>query len=192
MSRLGKLWSVLRGGPRTHSARFAVRFETDGAVTLNATAPPGRLVPVVLNQVGDWSGPVGMAMVVYRPEPEEWVAAGVPRARALEGLLHIRDLIGAGGLDLAMFSELEALSIYVDRFGLLEARGLGDGVAGLGARLAAAGFTKVARVSTIPRVPIPGYVWSDEDRTRVSGVVELLQLVEAQPEATRAGPGSES
>jgi len=173
-------WRALFGGHGGPVNRYAVRFEPDGAGVLTARGDVSRLVPVVMDAMREWSGPVGMALVVYRDRPEEWVASGLPRGRALEGLLRIRDLIGAGGLDLAVFSEIEALSVYVDRFGILEARGLGDGLDELGTRLIAAGFARVSRVSAVPPAPDPNHAWTVEDAARVEETAVFLQLFTAR------------
>ena len=65
------------------STEFAVRAMTPETryVTLRADGP--RLIEIVIELVRNLPQPLGVAMVAYRAEPEEWVHGTVGRGRVL-------------------------------------------------------------------------------------------------------------
>jgi hypothetical protein len=63
-----------------------------------------------------------VVVVELGAETREWVARSIPRARVLEGLLSLRDLLGAGAMDVAVFSPEHGIEIFLDRWGSLEIR----------------------------------------------------------------------
>ena len=129
-----------------------------------------------------------MVLVDVGGPPREWATPSVPRPAVQEGLLSLRDLLGNGLLDIAVFSSREGVEVYLDRFGTLEIRIGSWDEPRLRSLLERKGFRRVARLSVLP--PSPGGMtrWTPENRQRFDVAQEFL-AVEAASVSEAEGSG---
>jgi hypothetical protein len=119
-------------GGRTHRAMmdptvnrqacFTSILAAGGVRQFSARGEHPRVTQLLLDAVRVLPGGLGIAIVELGESPREWVGTGVSRGELLEAILALRDLLGHGALDLAVFSSSEGVEIYLDRGGLLEIR----------------------------------------------------------------------
>lgn len=135
-------------------ARFSVRLEDRDIRFLTARGDQPRVTQVLLEAVRELSGPLGLVIVEVQ-RVREWVVSAVPRARVLGGLVTLRDLLGQGPIDVAVFSTPMATEIFLDRWGNLEVRAGTWLEPRLRAILEYHGFREVPHLSTLPSQPAP-------------------------------------
>jgi hypothetical protein len=155
-----------------HSASFTSLLMPGGVRQFSARGEHPRLTQLLLDAVRAISGSLGVAIVELGESPREWVGSGVSRAEALEAILALRDLLGRGSLDLAIFSSTEGVEIYLDRRGLLEIRTGGTWEPRARSLLMAQKFVWAPKLPppAYPEVPNPGA------RDRIGAVAEFLGL----------------
>ena len=112
---------MLGGDPPQHAC-FTSMLLAGGVRQFSARGEHPRVTQLLLDAVRAIPGTLGVAIVELGESPREWVGTGVARAEVLESVLALRDLLGRGTLDLAVFSSHEGVEIYLDRTGLLEIR----------------------------------------------------------------------
>jgi hypothetical protein len=119
-------------------------------------------------------GSLGIVIVEATPVAREWLAPTVKRSRILEALLSIRDLLGQGHLDIAVFSPRHGVEFFLDRFATLEIRTGSWLEPRFRAMLEAKEFRYVARLPVLPEDPRVAE-WTEEDRVRVARAREALK-----------------
>ena len=110
------------GVSANHHDCFTSVLMAGGVRQFSARGEHPRVTQLLLDAVRAIPGSLGVAIVEIGDSPREWVGSGVSRAEVLESVLALRDLLGRGSLDLAVFSSHEGVEIYLDRTGLLEIR----------------------------------------------------------------------
>jgi hypothetical protein len=103
-------------------ARYTTQATGSGLRQIEARGERFQVTQVLLDGIRSVPGPWGVVLVELGPQPREWVARSLPRARVLEGLLSLRDLLAAGTMDVAVFSSERGIEIFLDRRGELEIR----------------------------------------------------------------------
>jgi hypothetical protein len=140
-----------------------VRQEDRDIRFLTARGDQPRITQVFLEAVQELSGPLGLVIVEVQ-RVREWVVSEVPRSRVLAGLVSLRDLLGQGPIDVAVFSTPMAMEIFLDRWGNLEVRAGTWIEPRLRAILGHHGFREVPHLSTLPSQPapsMPSHVYRD-------------------------------
>lgn len=165
-----------RTDPVAPPPRFHVHGEASGAWTLTARGDGIQVSQVGIEVVRFMSPPLGIAMVEYRDRPREWVAPSVERGRVLEAFVGLRDLLGCGGFDLAVFSPTETLELFIDRSGLMEIRTGSWNEPKLRSILTACGFLETLHVPTLPVSRRAGFEWTPDQDRRVRRIHESLAL----------------
>jgi hypothetical protein len=112
-----------------------------------------------------------MVLVEVKPTPREWIVTSVPRPRILESLLSIRDLLGQGYIDLAVFSQRHGVEVFLDRLGTLEIRSGAWFEPRLRALFESQGFQETPRLSVLPQREAP-IEWIEEHEARVKAVID--------------------
>lgn len=155
---------------------FAVT-QRDSMCEFIVRGPRPRVVSTLFSAIQGLSGTPGFALVeLADAAPREWVTGAVPKAKLLAGLLGIRDLLGAGRLDIAVFSPSEAEELHLDRLGTLEVRA-GDWRETSWTRtLVGQGYGVVEQLPALPTdAPLPE-PWPADGTTRVQAVIADLDL----------------
>ncbi len=156
--------------------RYSVRTQGRNLRHFTARGDQPRLTQVILEAARSLSGSLGVVLVEVHDTPREWTAIDMDRSQILEGLLELRDLLGRGGLDLAVFSSDEAVEVFLDRFGTLEIRCGGWHEPRFRGLLEGQGFAHVPALSSLP-LDIPDQSrWTEEDTRRVEDVCVRLGL----------------
>lgn len=152
---------------------YTIRVEENGPRFLTARGDLPRVTQVFLDVIRTVTGSLGLVLVEVTPVPREWLVSSIPRARILEGLFSIRDLLGSGHLDVAVFSGRHGVEFFLDRLGTLEIRTgswLEPRMRGV---LESQGFERVGHLTTLPQVRDP-IDWTDEHQDRVDQVRTVL------------------
>jgi len=175
-SALRPILDRVLAGSDDSAAGFAVRVITPETryVTVRADGP--RLIQIVIELVRNLPQPLGVALVAYRAEPEEWVHGTVGRGRVLEMLLGLGDLTGRGHFDLAIFSQAQEMEIILDRYGVLEVRGASWNLPHIRGAALAAGLEERKSISPIPGAAPPP-IWDSATTQRVAHLRDWLELV---------------
>ena len=150
---------------------YSVRTEESGLRFIRARGGQPRITSVLLEAVRAMPGNHGMVLVELRPSPREWIVTSVSRPRVLESLLSIRDLLGQGHIDLAVFSRRHGVEVFLDRFGTLEIRSGAWFEPRLRALFESRGFQQTPRLSVLPRHEAP-IEWIEEHEARVRAVID--------------------
>ena len=132
-----------------------------------------QITQLLLDAVRALPGPLGVAIVDLGEPAREWVGTGASRAEVLEAILAMRDLLGRGSLDIAVFSGHEGVEIYLDRAGLLEFRVQSSWEPRARSLLETGGFMWAARLTP---AWAPAGTLTMEARERVSAVAAFLEL----------------
>ncbi|HET9234971.1 MAG TPA: hypothetical protein VFP10_12595, partial [Candidatus Eisenbacteria bacterium] len=106
-----------------------------------------QITQLLLDAVRALPGPLGVAIVELGEPTREWVGTGASRPEVLEAILAMRDLLGRGSLDVAVFSGHEGVEIYLDRAGILELRVQGSWEPRARSLLETGGFMWTARLT---------------------------------------------
>ena len=176
------LESVLRALPASGALRLS-RFGRSGILspkfTVDATngdichvtarGDQAWITQALLDAIRSLSSPLGVVFVVVEESSTEWIASPVRRQKVLEGLVTIRDLLGTGGVDLAVFSSTEGIEIFLDRSGTLEFRYEPWWEPRLRSILGEQGFRLVPRLPT-PSQSSEETIWSPEESARLDFV----------------------
>jgi hypothetical protein len=157
---------------------YSSRTESNGSRHLLVRGDAGRLTKLLLDVIQETPAPLGIALVEYRAEePVEWVSSGLDRGTVLEGILSVRDLVGRGAVDLAVFSQIQGLELFLDRLGILEIRTGAWNEPRLISVLDRLGFHRVPRVSLASGDLDPGAApWDEESLRRFDRTKERLDL----------------
>jgi len=160
-------------GPEAkHHDCFTSMLMAGGVRQFSARGDHPRVTQLLLDAVRAIPGSLGVALVELGESPREWVGTGVSRGEVLESVLALRDLLGRGSLDLAVFSSHEGVEIYLDRTGLLEIRTSGTWEPRARSLLEAQHFTWAPR---LPEALNPGPT-NAAARERIQAVAEFLTL----------------
>lgn len=170
-------------------ARYAVRPEGNNLRRFTARGDQPRLTQVLLDAARSLPGSLGLVLVEVHGRPREWTAVDMDRSRLLEGLFELRDLLGEGGIDMAVFSAEESVEVFLDRFATLEIRCGGWHEPRFRGLLEAQGFERLERLSSLPLSYKGAPPWPEEAARRVEEVCARLGLeaVSESPEAHDAG-----
>jgi hypothetical protein len=152
---------------------YTAEIEENGPRFLMARGDLPRVTQAFFDAIRTVTGSLGVVLVEVTPTPREWLVPSVPRARILEGLVSIRDLLGTGHLDVAVFSHRNGVEFFLDRFGTLEIRTGSWLEPRLRGILESRRFEKVSHLATLPSLSDP-IEWTDEHRDRVSLVRSAL------------------
>jgi hypothetical protein len=150
---------------------------------LTARADQPRITQVLLETVQELTGPLGLVIVEVQ-RVREWVISSVPRPRVLAGLVCLRDLLGQGPIDVAVFSTPMGIEIFLDRWGNFEVRAGTWIEPRLRGILEHHGFREVSHLSTLPpqSAPVmPAHLYRD----RLLAVAQDLGI-EDDPDASPA------
>jgi hypothetical protein len=160
------------GLPSENQACFTSMLMAGGVRQFSARGEHPQVTQLLLDAVRAIPGSFGVAIVELGESPREWVGTGVLRAEALEGILALRDLLGRGSLDLAVFSSSEGVEIYLDRTGLLEIRTSGTW------EPRARSLLEAQRFTWAPRLPdgLSSGPANAVARERIAAVAEFLTL----------------
>ena len=101
---------------------FTSVLAAGGVRQFSIRAEHPQITQLLLDAVRALPGPLGVAIVDLGEPTREWAGTGASRAEVLEAILAMRDLLGRGSLDVAVFSGHEGVEIYLDRAGILELR----------------------------------------------------------------------
>lgn len=148
---------------------YAAHLEESGARFLMARGDHPSVTQALLDGVRCLTGTVGFVIVETTPTPREWLVTSIPRTRVLEGLLSVRDLLGRGHLDVAIFSRKLEVELFLDRLGTLEIRTGSWLEPRLRGVLESRGFNRVSRLSVLPPPP-EAHAWDDEHRERLNAL----------------------
>jgi hypothetical protein len=119
-------------------------------------------------------GPLGIVIVDLGESPREWVGNSLSRVQILEGLLALRDLLGQGAMDVAVFSSEEGVELFLDRSGTLEIRTGGWWEPRARSLLEGRGFRWVSSLApTWSTAPVP---LTPEARERINAVCAFLDM----------------
>jgi hypothetical protein len=160
------------GSPSEPQACFTSMLMAGGVRQFSARGEHPRVTQLLLDAVRAIPGSFGVAIVELGDSPREWVGTGVLRGEALEAILALRDLLGRGSMDLAVFSSSEGVEIYLDRTGLLEMRTGGTWEPRARSLLDAQHFTWAPR---LPEALSSGPA-NAASRDRIAAVAEFLTL----------------
>ena len=133
-------------------------------------------------------GELGLVVVEVHDRPREWTATAVERASVLEMLVGMRDLLGRGGLDVAVFSPDEGVEVFLDRFATLEIRCGEWNEPRFRGMLEGLGFSFDERVPSLPETYPDPVAWTEEDRSRVEELCAAVGL--SAPPATSETQGA--
>ena len=156
--------------------RYSVRAEGAQLRRFTARGDQPHLTQVLLETARSLAGSLGMVLVEVHGRPREWTAANLDRSLLLQGLMGLRDLLGRGGLDMALFSADEAVEVFLDRFATLEIRCGGWHEPRFRGLLEAQGFARTARVSALPLCYHGAPPWTEADSRRVEEICSRLGL----------------
>jgi hypothetical protein len=152
---------------------FTSQIAAGGLRQFSARGEHPIVTQLFLDAVRAIPGSLGVVIVELGETPREWVGTGSSRPEVLESVLALRDLLGRGALDLAVFSSVEGVEIYLDRAGILEIRTGGSWEPRARSLLENRGFRWTARLTPAwnpPAVLLP------EARERLVAVTRFLGL----------------
>ena len=172
--------------------RYAMRRLSDGVGGFVVKGPQPDITGLVFSLLEDFGGPLGMVVVEHRDRSREWVARDLERGRVIQALMTLRDLLGRGVLDLALFSSTHALEVFLDQWGTLEIRTGVWNEPRIIATLEVAGFERVDHVSPVPAEGRVEHEWSADATHRVRTIRELLGLEPAPHPDTEEENSAES
>lgn len=154
---------------------YCVRKEPYGLLHMTARGEHSLVTQAFIEAVRAARSPLGLVLVEAQGTHPEWAIPDLKRSAVLHALMTLRDLLGRGLLDAAVFSSQEGLEVYLDRFGMLEIRaGLWEEPR-LRSLLEARGFRGVAGLSVLPEAPPEETEWSTESRERYQSVQWMLE-----------------
>jgi hypothetical protein len=154
---------------------YCVRKEPFGLLHVTARADHSVLTQALLEAVRSTRSPLGLVMVEAEGPHAEWAVPDLKRSAVLHALVALRDLLGRGLLDVAVFSSPEGFEVYLDRLGTLEIRaGLWEEPR-LRSLLEGQGFRGVPGLSVIPEHRPEEVEWSEESRERYWNVQHMLE-----------------
>ena len=171
--------SVLRARAQGLPSQVDVRptftsvLAAGGVRQFSIRAEHPQITQLLFDAVRALPGPLGVAIVELGEPTREWVGTGASRAEVLEAILALRDILGRGSLDVAVFSGHEGVEIYLDRTGILELRVQGSWEPRARSLLETGGFMWAARLAP---AWMPSGTLSLEARERVSAVAAFLEL----------------
>lgn len=163
-------------------SEYSVRKQPFGPLHLTARAEHPLVTQALIEAVQAARSPLGLVLVEADGGHREWAVPRLARTAVLHSLVTLRDLLGVGLLDLAVFSPQEGLEIYLDRFGTLEIRAGVWEEPRLRSLLEGHGFQGVVGLSLLPEeAPTPA-TWNEESRERYASVQWNLEKQQSLPE----------
>ena len=170
----------LRGGDSAARPRYSVSRQEDDVRFFTARGDHPRVTQILLEGIGVVPGSWGIVVVEVTPVAREWLAPSVSRPRVLEALLSIRDLLGQGHVDIAVFSPEHGVEFFLDRFATLEIRTGSWLEPRFRALLEAKEFRYESRLPVLPKAPRVAE-WTEEDRLRLARARDALKCRTAPP-----------
>ena len=163
-------------GNRCSAPSYAVSGGEDGVRTLAARGKRTLVGETFFQAATRLRGPLGLVLVEDHGAPREWTSADEGRAVILEALLQLRDLLGRGGMDVGLFSAVEGVELFLDRFGSLDVRCVSWRESEMRRILDGLGFRRVPRISVVPSPDRDRTPWSPEDHSRFARVRNELGM----------------
>lgn len=166
---------------------FTAHMVAGGVRQFTARGDQPLASQLLLDAVRALPGTLGLVIVDLCEPPREWIGGNLTRVQVLEGLLALRDLLGQGAMDVAVFSSGEGVEIFLDRSGVLEIRTGGSWEPRARSLLESRGFRWV---STFPDSPAENVRPATPlTRERIAAVSEFLDLrATSASYASRARP----
>lgn len=173
-----RIGGVLLAEAEPAGNRFALRRRAAETVQIAVRGETGAVTQLLIDATGSLAAAYGLVLVEYREAPREWMAADVPRGRVLEALMSLRDLLGTGGLDVAVHSPGEHVELILDRFGVLEIRAGVWHEPRLRSLLTQRGFVEDPGITVLPPARAGEFAWTRETDARFAAVKQRLALHE--------------